>query len=118
MREARQRGRPLPPLYRSGIRYAVEPWGGKCEEFADVLTMLKRGWGDCDDLVGYRVAELQESGINADVRLYWRFFRNGKRVPESEVTGGTMPPGVTMMMHCEVRHPDGRIEDPSRFLGL
>ncbi len=123
MREAVARGRPLPPLYRSGIRYEIEPWGGKLEEFADVLTMLKRGWGDCDDLCGYRVAELQESGVNADARLYWRYFLRGKLIQDAALLkriaqAGRMPPGVSMQMHCQVRWPDGRIEDPSRFLGL
>jgi hypothetical protein len=123
MREAKAQGRPLPPLYRSGIVYKVEPWGGRFEEFADVLTMLKRGWGDCDDLCGYRVAELQEQGVNADARLYWRYFKDGQLVRDAKLLEQIsktkrMPAGVSMQMHCQVRMPDGRIEDPSRFLGL
>jgi predicted transglutaminase-like cysteine proteinase len=32
------------------------------EEFADPWTVLQRGWGDCDDLVIYRGAELIANG--------------------------------------------------------
>lgn len=99
IREMRRKGRTIPPLYESGVVYRREPpW--KHEEFADILTVLRRGWGDCDDLCAYRVAELRESGEDpkADIRIYWR--------PRSNV------------MHVEVRRGDGRIEDPSRFLGL
>src|SRR6266576_1882004 len=75
IREARSRGKPLPPLYSTKVRFRPEPWGGKVEEFADIQTVFERGWGDCDDLVGIRCAELQEEGIAADVRLYWRYWR-------------------------------------------
>lgn len=134
IREARRRGKPLPPLYQTSVRFRPEPWAGKVEEFADVLTVYARGWGDCDDLVGIRCAELQEDGVGADVRLYWRYWRrldDGKkvRVPEAEVMPylakyGRLPKGVKATMHAELRHPPdhqhpkGRIEDPSRFLGM
>lgn len=133
IREARRRGKPLPPLYSTAVKFRPEPWAGKAEEFADVLTVYDRLWGDCDDLVGIRCAELQEQGIAADVRLYWRYWRkvNGQkvRVPEEQVLGylnahGRLPKGVKVTMHAELRHPPdaanpkGRIEDPSRFLGM
>lgn len=119
MRRARKRGKPYPPLYESGIVYCREPWAGRIEEFADCATVLRRGWGDCDDLCAYRLAELQEGGERAarpcsrhviavtsckyclpgcDVRVYGR----GRGKP----------------MHVEVRRANGDIEDPSRFLGL
>lgn len=117
IRERKAMGKPIPRLYDSGVVYEPEPNNG-FEEFADLLTVLHRGWGDCDDLCAWLVAELQEQGVNADARLYWRYFdAQGRRVPESVVVR-TMPPGVKMMMHCEVRMPDGKIVDPSRFLGL
>jgi hypothetical protein len=106
MRDARRRGKPIPKLYESGIRYQREPWGN-VEEFADAITLLKRKWGDCDDLVAYRVAELREAGEHAKIRLYRRKNKRG-----------------TNTVHCQVRRapsaqfPKGRIEDPSRFLGL
>lgn len=101
MREAKRRGRPIPPLYRSRVQFQPEP--GPHEEFADVITVLRRGWGDCDDLVAWRVAELQEAGEAADVRIYWR-------KPKT--------PGGEIRMHAQVRRANGKIEDPSRFLGM
>jgi len=62
--------------------------------------VLSRGWGDCDDLAPYRVAELQEAGEKAKIRITWR--RVGKR----------------RTYHVLVRRADGRIEDPSRLLGM
>jgi hypothetical protein len=119
MRSARKKGKPYPPLYKSGIVYCREPWSGRIEEFADCRTVLRRGWGDCDDLCAYRLAELLEAGERAarpcarhvsaephckqcvpgaDIRIYWR--------------------GPGKPMHVEVRRASGAIEDPSRFLGL
>lgn len=132
IREARSRGKPLPPLYtliRQGrVRFKPEPWGGKVEEFADIQTVFERGWGDCDDLVGIRCAELQEDGVAADVRLYWRYWqwKDGKRVRvlPNAVPKGALPKGIKVSMHAELRHPPsaehpkGRIEDPSRFGGM
>jgi hypothetical protein len=101
MRAAVSRGRPFPRLYESGVRYEREPWSPRIEEFADVATVLRRGWGDCDDLCAWRVAELQELGEAADIRLYWRRNKRGQ-----------------FTMHVQVRRANGDIEDPSRFLGL
>ncbi len=102
IRERKRKGRPIPALYHSGVRYEREPWTN-VEEFADILTVMRRGWGDCDDLAAWRVAELREQGdTGADVRVYWR--------PKK--------PGKPMMMHVQVRRGDGTIEDPSRYLGL
>lgn len=74
MRQARSRGAPLPRLYTCGVTFAPEPNEGVYEDFADCLTVLRRGWGDCDDLVAYRVAELRESGEDpkASLKIYWR----------------------------------------------
>ena len=103
IRERKKLGKPIPPLYKSGVRYEREPWD-HVEEFADILTVLRRGWGDCDDLAAWRVAELRESGeTGADIRIYWR----PKKKPNSP-----------LMMHVQVRRANGAVEDPSRFLGL
>lgn len=102
IRERKARGRPIPALYSARIRYKREPWDN-VEEFADILTVLRRGWGDCDDLGAWRVAELQEAGEEgADIRVYWR-----EKIP-----------GRPRTMHVQVRRADGTIEDPSRYLGL
>ncbi len=94
----------MPGLYdtfREGkIRFRAEPWAGRFEEFADALTCLRRGWGDCDDLVPWRVAELQEQGIKASIKIYWR-ERQGKT-----------------LFHVECRLPNGAVEDVSAYLGM
>mgnify|MGYP006862971961 CR=1 FL=1 len=96
----------IPRLYsrEANIRFRREPWQAKgLEEFATCLTVLRRGWGDCDDLAPYRVAELQEAGDpDADLRIYWR--RDDDGVPK--------------IFHVQVRHGNGQIEDPSRYLGM
>jgi hypothetical protein len=91
----------VPPLYRSGVRYKQEPDDGTPEEFAAIPEVLRRGWGDCDDLAPWRVAELQEAGERARVRITWRRRPNGRR-----------------LYHVVVRRADGSVEDPSRLLGM
>lgn len=93
---------PLPALYRSGVVWQNEPNAGKFEEFALPHTVYRRGWGDCDDLVIWRCAELWIAGRKALPKIYWR-TRDGK----------------TRAFHAEVRLLDTRqVEDPSRLLGM
>lgn len=105
----------VPPLYASGVTYAEEVGD---EEFADALTCYRRGLGDCDDLAPWRCAELQEQ--------HAALIRSGRLPPD------TPPPSLTLyarngpraLIHVQVRHwptkqfPKGRIEDPSRLLGM
>lgn len=96
MDQIRQRPH-LPRLYDSGARYRTEPEEG----FADVLTTYRRGWGDCEDLAAWRVAELRIAGENARPAFQLRTFASG-------------PP----LYHLLVARADGRFEDPSRRLGM
>lgn len=89
----------VPPLYQSGVRYREEPEDG-VEEFASIPVVLARGWGDCDDLAPWRVAELRNAGERAKIRIQWRRTRRGK------------------LFHIVVRRADGSIEDPSARLGM
>jgi hypothetical protein len=92
----------VPPLYKSGVRYRAEPENFPCEEFALIPSILKRGWGDCDDLAPWRVAELRMQGEKAKIRIQWK---------ASKKTG-------QKLFHIVVRRGDGWIEDPSRLLGM
>lgn len=101
----------FPPLFASGVVFKPEPWAGKIEEFAHALTVLARGWGDCDDLVAYRVAELRVFGD-----------RLAGTPPEKALARIY---GRDRKMHAQVRRGDapnvvknGTIEDPSRLLGM
>ncbi len=96
----------VPDLYESGVRYQREPRGQKFEEFAAIPIILARGWGDCDDLAPWRVAELrQKYGEKANIRIQWK-PRNPKK-----------PKGATLY-HVVVRRENGVIEDPSLILGM
>ena len=92
----------VPPVYKSGVRYKQEPEDGKPEEFAAIPMVLVRGWGDCDDLVSWRIAELRNAGENAKVRLKWAFD----------------PIRGARMYHVLVRRSNGQVEDPSKRLGM
>jgi len=90
----------IPPLYKSGVRYEEEPPGQ--EDWQDVRTCLKMGIGDCEDLACWRAAELVERhNVEARPCFVWK-----------------KQPGGGMLYHIQVRWPDGRIEDPSRVLGM
>jgi hypothetical protein len=136
MRRARERGRPLPSLYDSGVRYDRK--SGPVEEYTDCLTVVERGWGHCVDLVCMRVAEIQEAGGAADVRCYWRDIRlgaNGRPVLDVHVELRQFFPNLSdpryaqlarlrrevQRLEAELRAeclPSSKIEDPSRFLGM
>lgn len=94
-RAARPFMRGLPPLYGGSIRFAREPNHGRFEEFALPWDTAKRGWGDCDDLIIYRLAELEAAGKKGSVACKWF---------------GTE-------FHVQIRLPNGKIEDPSVRLG-
>lgn len=85
----------LPPLYKSGIVYAREAVG-QSEHWQTADQLLKSRVGDCEDIAAYRCAELLEAGELARIRL--------------TLKGRTW--------HVQVRREDGRIEDPSRILGM
>lgn len=86
---------PLPLLYRSGVRYATEGMGEEQWRTAD--QVYQSGIGDCEDLTAWRVAELQLAGVAAMPDIVRTGFRR---------------------YHARVRLPNGRIEDPSRKLGM
>jgi hypothetical protein len=90
----------VPPLYKAGVRYENEPDNG-IEEFACIEPVLKRGWGDCDDLAPWLCAELRNQGENAKIRIQWKRQPSGRK-----------------LFHIVVRRGDGTIEDPSRILGM
>ena len=87
-----------PPLYKAGVVYEEEPPG--VEEFLDIPEVYSRGATDCANLCAWRVAELRKAGVKARFRLIWT------RTPRGRI------------FHVQVRHPNGRIEDPSVLLGM
>jgi len=83
----------FPALYDSGIVYRREPIGS--EAWQNATELLRTGEGDCEDLAGYRAAELRMQGEPAMVAIV--LTRRGT-------------------YHAVVRHGDGTIEDPSKIL--
>jgi type II secretory pathway pseudopilin PulG len=94
MRAAARAGRRLPPIYAAGVRYIRRDPG---ERWQTPTETKRRGGGDCEDLATWRAAELRLHGEPARVIVY------------------RSAPGV---LHAVVRRGDGRIEDPSRRLGM
>lgn len=88
-----------PLLYQSGVRYKTE--GLKREDWLTIPEVIKRRFGDCEDLAAWRTAELRMQGIAARACFSFRKM----------ALGGTM-------YHIKVLYPDGREEDPSKILGM
>lgn len=88
---------PLPELYESGIVYRPdERHGSGVEVFRHPWEVVKRGRGDCNDLVLYRLLELYYQGQRptlAHTRAVW--------------DGGEI--------HVLVRLANGEVEDPSKM---
>jgi hypothetical protein len=109
---------PYPPLYQSGVRYQRE---NGTEEWLDIPTIIEAGWGDCEDLACWRVAELRMKGVHASP--YVKFRRTDgvyhfhalvgvyAEVPDSELE--VSDSGITMPEFRLVK-----IEDPSLRLGM
>lgn len=86
----------LPPLYESGVKFQLPAdHGGGREYFALPPVVYQKGWGDCDQLVIWRLIELHAQGEQtAECKADW--------------IGGAM--------HVRLRRGNGRTEDPSRIL--
>jgi hypothetical protein len=70
------------------------------EIFRDIPRIIENGGGDCDNLAGWRAAELAIEGVNA--RPYMTNRKEGGRT----------------IYHALTIWPDGSSEDPSRILGM
>lgn len=50
--------KPLPLIYSLRLRFIPEPAESPAEEWCDPYTVVQRGFGDCDDLVIFRLAQI------------------------------------------------------------
>lgn len=93
---------PLTPnLYSSGVRYKAEPPG--IEIWKDIPVVIRDRHGDCEDLACWLAAEyVVKRGIAAKPEWVLQ--------PQTRVG--------FRLYHIIVRLPDGRTEDPSKFLGM
>ena len=104
------RQRRYPKLYESGVVYRRED---RSENWLDIPHVIKAGWGDCEDLVFWRVAELRHQKIKAAPFAKWR------RV------NGVYKYHALVRRYAPGRDHFGRminsnewLEDPSRRLGM
>lgn len=79
------------------VRWRPEPPGD--EHFDLPATVLRRGWGDCDDLAPWHAASLRATGADPGARAIVR--RSGPS-----------------RWHAIVRRSDGTIDDPSVTAGM
>lgn len=88
----RSRHSAAPDLYTSGVVFRPEPQAGSgVELYQTIPEVLAQGWGDCDDVTGWRCAELLARGVEGvDVAIESR----GPRV-----------------WHAVVKLPNGHTED-------
>lgn len=100
----------FPDLYSTRVRYRQEPLGQ--ENWRDAAIILRTGFGDCEDLAAYRVAELRvKHGIPARCVFRWKTFNIETKVGPRRVKLYHILVGVQR---------DGQllIEDPSKRLGM
>lgn len=82
-----------PSIYDSGVHYRREPGH---EQWKTIPEIISDGYGDCEDLACWLIAELRQKGIKAKPHL------TKKRA----------------LWHVRVRMPSGIIVDPSKTLGM
>jgi hypothetical protein len=111
----------LPDVLRSGVRYDDDrpPKGSVCgdDDWCDLMIVLRRKRGDCDDLAAARAAQLRARGINARAIPLLR-RSPGKHDYHAVVM---WPKGLKSYPPTVYPDPSGSgilLEDPSRILGM
>tara|TARA_R100001244_G_scaffold132394_1_gene108868 strand:- start:14065 stop:14523 length:459 start_codon:yes stop_codon:yes gene_type:complete len=99
LKTSRIDGKRIPKLYKAGVVYRRE---NNAEVWKDAINIYADGFGDCEDLACWRVAELQNAGKKA--RPYIRHHQNKE-------TG-------FLLYHVLVQRANGKLEDPSAILGM
>lgn len=84
-------------IEKHGIRWKPEPPGD--EHFDHAGTVMRRGWGDCDDLAPFHASSLRHTGEDPGATAIVK--RSGPK-----------------RWHAVVRRSDGSIDDPSREAGM
>jgi hypothetical protein len=104
-------GGAFPPLYEAGVQYQREPRGS--EDWQTCERTMRRGVGDCEDLTGWRVAELRRAGERGA-----RPFVRPARGIGAGVGGRRRRRRGRRKWHVLVERADGSFEDPSLILGM
>lgn len=90
----------VPPLYEAGIRYAPDSMS---ESFSLIPAVQDRGFGDADDIVAWRVAELRALGERAQIRVTWKTGTAGQKIYGVQVlrSNGTIEDPVEILRNLE-----------------
>lgn len=96
------RGLPLFKEAGPGRRFRWKPEPPGDEHFDLGSTVLRRGWGDCDDLAPWHAASLRADGTD----------------PGAEAIVVPSASGVPGRWHAVVKRSSGAIEDPSIAAGM
>lgn len=115
----------IPKIYDSGI-YWERDWSkkacpapdvdGACERFLSPKQLLKEGKGDCDDVVPWRTAEIIYT-IEKALQRKGMSRAKARRKAWGAAEAYSIPsPGIGY--HILLRRADGKIEDPSKRLGM
>ena len=83
-------------LYESEVRYELMPW-----TWLDIPAILTRKRADCKSLVAWRLAELRVEE-SEDARIHFVVQKAREHT----------------VFHVQIQRANGRIEDPSRRLGM
>lgn len=106
----------IPPLYASGVRYKEDDPGH--EDWSDAIETNRKRVGDCKKLVAWRVGECRAQGIDCEPVIKWQWIPK-KIALQLGYPGWLVKGDGIWMVHCQVRFfSDGRIEDPSKILGM
>lgn len=89
--------------YAAGVRYIREPDGE--EEWEEIGVQIAHGGADCEDLAAWLAAWYQSRGVAA------RAVAIAQPMPLADGRVG-------ILFHIVVRLPNGRLEDPSKRLGM
>lgn len=82
---------------KQGVKWKPEPFDE--EHFDHAGLIMRRGWGDCDDLAPWHAASLRHTGKDPEATAIVR--RSGPK-----------------RWHAIVQRSDGSIDDPSKWAGM
>lgn len=107
----------IPPLYRSGVRYRIEPWAAHLQSLSNCREAIERRWLECKAAAAWLCAEYREKAGNEELASQYDVDVTWKDALAEELGLQSYPAGsVVRVFHARVLHPSGRIEDPTHKL--
>ena len=107
----------IPPLYRSGVRYSVEPWAARLQSLSNCREALARGWLECKAAAAWLCAEYRERCETEEHARQYDIDVSWKDASAEQLALRSLPAdALVRVFHAQVRHPSGKLEDPTRTL--